>query len=43
MATAPADSDCGPPLWGMADVEPDEGDTQAQPPPDYEFDQHIAW
>lgn len=43
MATAPADSDGVTPLWEMAGVEPDGGDTQAQPPPDYAFDQRIAW
>jgi len=33
----------GPPLWEMAGVEPDESDPQAQPAPDYEFDQRVAW
>ncbi len=33
----------GPPLWEMAGVEPDEIDPQAQPAPDYEFDQRVAW
>lgn len=39
----------GPPLWEMADALPGETawpgiiDPQAQPAPDYEFDQRIAW
>ena len=33
----------GPPLWEMADAGQDEYDPQAQPAPDYEFDQRIAW
>ncbi len=33
----------GPPLWEMAGVEPDESDPQAQPAPDYEIDQRVAW
>jgi hypothetical protein len=33
----------GPPLWEMADAGRDEFDRQAQPAPDYEFDQRIAW
>jgi hypothetical protein len=33
----------GPPLWEMPGVEPDEIDPQAQPAPDYEFDQRVAW
>jgi hypothetical protein len=33
----------GPPLWEMQDAERDEFDLQAQPVPDYEFDQRIAW
>jgi hypothetical protein len=33
----------GPPLWEMLDAEPGEYDPQAQPVPDYEFDQRIAW
>ncbi len=33
----------GPPLWEMADAEQGEFDPQAQPAPDYEFDQRIAW
>ncbi len=33
----------GPPLWEMSDAAPTECDPQAQPAPDYEFDQRIAW
>ena len=33
----------GPPLWEIQDSESGEIDPQAQPAPDYEFDQHIAW
>ena len=33
----------GPPLWEMPGSAPDDGDRQAQPMPDYEFDQRIAW
>jgi len=39
----------GPPLWERADALPGEAawpgaiDPQAQPAPDYEFDQRIAW
>ena len=33
----------GPPLWELPDSKPDERDPQAQPAPDYEFDQRIAW
>ena len=33
----------GPPLWEMQDRGSDAIDPQAQPPPDYEFDQRIAW
>jgi hypothetical protein len=33
----------GPPLWEMQDAGQDEFDLQAQPAPDYEFDQRIAW
>ena len=33
----------GPPLWEMADAGKDRFDPQAQPAPDYEFDQRIAW
>ncbi|MCM8614066.1 transposase [Accumulibacter sp.] len=33
----------GPPLWEMQDNAPGEIDLQAQPAPDYEFDQRIAW
>ncbi|MDQ2963894.1 MAG: IS91 family transposase, partial [Pseudomonadota bacterium] len=32
----------GPPLWDMPDAGPREID-QAQPAPEYEFDQRIAW
>lgn len=34
---------CGPPRWEMADAGQDEYDPQAQPAPDYEFDQRIGW
>jgi hypothetical protein len=33
----------GPPLWEMPDAGRDEFDLLAQPAPDYEFDQRIAW
>jgi len=33
----------GPPLWAMQGVGPGAIDPQAQPAPDYEFDQRIAW
>ena len=33
----------GPPLWEMQGSEMGESDPQAQPAPDYEFDQRIAW
>jgi hypothetical protein len=33
----------GPPLWEMQDRGSDAIDPQAQPAPDYEFDQRIAW
>ncbi len=33
----------GPPLWEMPDAGKDRFDPQAQPTPDYEFDQRIAW
>ena len=33
----------GPPLWEMQGSESDESDPQAQPAPDYEFDQRVAW
>ena len=33
----------GPPLWAMPGSDPDECDPQAQPMPDYVFDQRIAW
>ena len=33
----------GPPLWEMQGSESDEIDPQAQPAPDYEFDQRTAW
>jgi hypothetical protein len=32
----------GPPLWQMPDAGQDEYDPQAQPAPNYEFDQRIA-
>ena len=32
----------GPPLWEMPDAGKDRFDPQAQPAPDYEFDQRIA-
>ena len=38
--TAPAR---GPPLWEMPDAGQGGFDPQAQPAPDYEFDQRIAW
>ena len=31
------------PLWEMQDSESGEIDPQAQPAPDYEFDQRVAW
>jgi len=33
----------GPPLWDRQDTGPGEIDPQAQPAPDYEFDQRVAW
>jgi hypothetical protein len=33
----------GPPLWEMSDAAPTECDPQAQPAPDCEFHQRIAW
>jgi hypothetical protein len=33
----------GSPLWEMSGSAPDTIDPQAQPAPDYEFDQRIAW
>jgi hypothetical protein len=33
----------GPPLWEMPDAGKDRFDHHAQPAPDYEFDQRIAW
>jgi hypothetical protein len=33
----------GPPLWEMAVSGQGEFDPQAQPEPDFEFDQRIAW
>jgi hypothetical protein len=33
----------GPPLWEMADAGQRGFNPQAQPAPDYEFDQRIAW
>jgi hypothetical protein len=35
----------GPPLWEWSGIEPaeQESDPQAQPAPDYEFDQRVVW
>jgi hypothetical protein len=33
----------GPPLWEMPDAGKGRFDHHAQPTPDYEFDQRIAW
>jgi hypothetical protein len=33
----------GPPLWDLPSGESGDIDPQAQPAPDYEFDQRIAW
>ena len=33
----------GPSLWEMPDARQGEYDVQAQPAPDYEFDQRVAW
>ena len=33
----------GPPLWEMRGTRPGAIDPQAQPAPDYPFDQRIAW
>ena len=33
----------GPPLWETPDAGQGESGPQAQPAPDYEFDQRIAW
>ena len=33
----------GPPLWEMPDPGKDRFDPQAQPAPNYQFDQRIAW
>ena len=33
----------GPPLWEIQGADFGEIDPQAQPAPDYEFDQRIAW
>ncbi len=33
----------GPPLWEMQGSESGEIGPQAQPAPDYEFDQRVAW
>ena len=33
----------GPPLWERPDAELGQFDPQAQPAPDYEFNQRIAW
>jgi len=32
-----------PPLWEMQGANMGENEAQAQPVPDYEFDQRIAW
>jgi len=37
-----AAADC-PPLWEWPPAGQREIDPQAQPAPDYEFDQHVAW
>jgi hypothetical protein len=33
----------GPPLWEWPPAGQREIDPQAQPAPDYEFDQRVAW
>jgi len=33
----------GPPLWEMSGSDPAKSDPRAQPMPDNEFDQRIAW
>jgi hypothetical protein len=33
----------GPPLWDMPDAGAGTFDRRAQPAPEYEFDQRIAW
>jgi hypothetical protein len=33
----------GPPLWERSATEQRETDPQAEPAPDYEFDQRVAW
>ncbi len=33
----------GPPLWEMQGSESGERDLQAQPAPDYEFNQRVTW
>ena len=33
----------GLPLWEIPGAEPGESDPQAQPAPDYEFDQRVTW
>ena len=33
----------GPPLWEMPPAGQHAVDPQAQPAPDYEFDQRMAW
>ena len=33
----------GPPLWEMTGIDLGESNPQAQPAPDYEFDQRVAW
>jgi hypothetical protein len=33
----------GPPLWDLSDAGPGRCDPHAQPTPEYEFDQRLAW
>ena len=33
----------GPPLWEIPGSDPAAADPRAQPQPDYEFEQRIAW
>ena len=33
----------GPPLWDLPDAGPGTFDPQAQPAPEYEFDQRVTW
>jgi hypothetical protein len=33
----------GPPLWDQPDVRTADFDPHAQPAPEYEFDQRLAW